>query len=167
MDPNNPLASGHSWGLSPTPPSLLNCPSMAHTPSKIHRHGQVQATPCMAAVPSMPGTVPMMMIAPAAAPPFSSLMHVTAPTSGSPAGARVPVVRPWDMDAATAAGTFARTAPRPVPTFCRCNRRPHLFVRVGDTIEWVRPDLMKMVIYFNWSLNAEAEAHEPWEPRRE
>ena len=120
-----------------------------------------------AAVPSMSGTMPMMMTAPAAAPPFPSSMHVTAPASGSPAGARVPIVRPWDMDAATAAGTFARTAPRPVPTFCRCNRRPHPFVRVDDTIEWVRPDLMKMVVYFNWSLDAEAEAHEPWGPRRE
>ena len=118
-----------------------------------------------AAVPSMSGTVPMAMTAPAAAAPFST-MHVTGPMSGSPAGARVPIVRLWDADAATAAGAFARTAPRPVPTFCRCNRRPHPFVRVDDRIEWVRPDLMRMVVWFNWSLDAEAEAYEPWEPRR-
>jgi hypothetical protein len=121
-----------------------------------------------AAVPSMSGTVPMAMTAPAAAPSFPS-MYVTAPMSGTPEGARMPIVRPWDADAATAAGagaSFARTAPRSVPTFCRCNLRAHPFVRVDDTIEWVRPDLMRMVVWFNWSLNAEAEAHEPWEPRR-
>jgi hypothetical protein len=37
-------------------------------------------------------------------------------------------------------------------------------VRVDDAIEWVRPDVMKMVLYFNWSPNAEAEAHESWDP---
>jgi hypothetical protein len=41
----------------------------------------------------------------------------------------------------------------------------HPLVRVDDTIEWVRPDVMKMVLYFNWSAHAEAEAHDSWEPR--
>ena len=113
------------------------------------------------AVPSTSGTVPMTMTVPAAATFFSS-MHGTVPTSGSPVGARTPVVRPWEAAAATAAGP---SVPRAVPTFCRCRRlRPHPFVHVGDKIEWIRPDLMRMDVWFNWSLDAEAEAHEWWGP---
>jgi len=36
-------------------------------------------------------------------------------------------------------------------------------VRVEDRIEWVRDDLMKMTLLFNWSPQAEAEVHEPWD----
>jgi hypothetical protein len=133
--------------------------------------GYEQAAPAVA-VPSISGTVPITMMAPAAA-PFSSLSmhHVTVPTSGSPAGAHMPVVRPW-----TAAPTGACQCPRaavpppppPIPTtpFCRCRLRAHPLVRVDDMIEWVRPDLMRMSVWFNWSLNADAEAHESWERRR-
>ena len=35
-------------------------------------------------------------------------------------------------------------------------------VRVKEEVEWVRPDVMKMTLWFNWSPNAEAEAHEAW-----
>jgi hypothetical protein len=35
-------------------------------------------------------------------------------------------------------------------------------VRVEDRIEWVRRDVLKMTVWFNWSLDAEAKAHEPW-----
>ncbi|KAF8272855.1 hypothetical protein EI94DRAFT_1795849 [Lactarius quietus] len=109
---------------------------------------------------SMSGTVPIAMTAPAAAPFFSTSMHDTVPMSGSPVvGARAPVVRAWDAAAATAAGP---SVPRTVPTFCRCRLRAHPFVHVGDKIEWVRPDLMRMDVWFNWSLNAEAEAHGWW-----
>ena len=90
-------------------------------------------------------------------------------------------VRPWDANtasmgtaafaaaaAATTTGTAApsvRAEPRQVPVSrCTCCKRVHPLVRVNDTIEWVRPDVMKMVLYFNWSQNADAEAHEPWEP---
>jgi hypothetical protein len=106
-------------------------------------------------VPSTSGTVPMSMTSPAAAPIFSSL-HGTVPMSGSPVGASTPVVRAWDPATATPAGA---SVPRHVSTFCRCRLRAHPFVHVGDKIEWVRPDLMRMDIWFNWSLNAEAEAH--------
>jgi hypothetical protein len=114
-----------------------------------------------APVPSMmtAGTVPMA--------PFSST------PSRSPAGTRMPiVVLPWG--AAPTGASCARTAgpppPRaPVPTptpFCRCHLRAHPLVRVDDMIEWVRPDLMRMSVWFNWSPTADAEAHESWEQRR-
>ena len=111
-------------------------------------------------VPSMTGTVPM---APgAAAPPFFPPTHVT--TSRSPAG--VAVVRPWDAVPTGASGSGPPPGP-PVPTpFCRCHLRAHPLVRVDDMIEWVRPDLMRMSVWFNWSQNADAEAHESWERRR-
>lgn len=125
-----------------------------------------------------PSYIPMSS-APAPAPPVcSSLTWPMAPISGPSTGAPVPVVRPWDDDATARGRTFASVAagastPRTVPRRavpvdrCRCCMRAHPFVRVYDTIEWVRPDVMKMVVYFNWSLNAEAEAHESWEPHRE
>ena len=132
--------------------------------------GCEQAAPAVA-VPSISGTVPITMMDPAAA-PFSSSStthHVTVPTSGSSASAHMPVVRPW-----TAAPTGACQCPRaavppppPIPApFCRCHLRAHPLVRVDDMIEWVRPDLMRMSVWFNWSLDADAEAHESWERRR-
>ena len=87
------------------------------------------------------------------------------------------VVHPWDARAAPlgSAATFAaaaastasvRAESRQVPASrCACCRRVHPLVRVNDAVEWVRPDVMRMVLYFNWSQNAEAEAHESWEPR--
>lgn len=36
------------------------------------------------------------------------------------------------------------------------------FVRIEDRIEWVSRDVMKMTLWFNWSSDAEAEAHEAW-----
>ncbi|KAN0127330.1 hypothetical protein V8E53_014854 [Lactarius tabidus] len=105
-------------------------------------------------IPSMSGTVPMAMAAPAVAQSFSS-MHVPVSTSD----VCIPVVRPWDAAASTAADAFASAAPRLVPApSCRCSLRAHPFVHVDDTIEWVRPDLMRMFVWFNWSPNAEAEA---------
>jgi len=130
--------------------------------------GCEQAAPAVA-IPSMSGTVPMALMAPAAAPfSSSSTHHVTAPTSGLPAGARMPVVRPWNA-APTGACSRAAVPPPPIPTpVCSCRRlRAHPLVRVDDMIEWVRPDLMRMSVWFNWSLNADAEAHESWERRHE
>ncbi|KAI0250962.1 hypothetical protein BJV78DRAFT_514141 [Lactifluus subvellereus] len=42
-------------------------------------------------------------------------------------------------------------------------RRPHPLVRIDDCIEWVSPNVMKMTLWFNWSPNADAKAHEPWD----
>ena len=36
------------------------------------------------------------------------------------------------------------------------------FVRVDDRVEWVRRDVLKMTLFFNFSLDAEGEAHEAW-----
>jgi hypothetical protein len=78
-----------------------------------------------------------------------------------------PVIHPWDADTASMDPATipapARAEPPQVPVSrCTCCKRVHPVVRVDDTIEWVRPDMMKMVLYFNWSSNAEAEAHESW-----
>ncbi|KAH9060483.1 hypothetical protein EDB87DRAFT_1683711 [Lactarius vividus] len=118
------------------------------------------------AVPSTSGTVPMAMMPPAAASPLSS-GRITFPTSGSPSGAYPPIVRAWHPATATPAGASARTAPQPtaVATFCRCNLRAVPLVRIDDRIEWVRHDLMRMVVWYNWSLNADNEAHDSWEHR--
>lgn len=95
-----------------------------------------------------------------------------------------PIANPWGADviptcyraeAATATATAAaaapatpsstRAEPRQAPVSrCSCCKRVHPFVRIDKTIEWIRPDLMKMVIYFNWSSNAEAEGPISWEP---
>lgn len=85
-----------------------------------------------------------------------------------------PVIRPWDAGTASmgpatipalTSTTPARTEPSQVPVSrCACRKRVRPFVRINDTIEWVRPDVMKMVLYFNYSSNAEAEAHGRWEP---
>ncbi|KAI9443484.1 hypothetical protein H4582DRAFT_1198752 [Lactarius indigo] len=116
------------------------------------------------AVPSTSITVPMAMIPPAAASPFPS-GHVTFPAS--PAGAHPPIVRSWHPAVATAANAPTRAVPQvaPVATFCRCNLRAVPLIRIDDRIEWVRHDLMRMVVWYNWSLNADAEAHESWEHR--
>src|SRR5712671_5590020 len=72
----------------------------------------------------------------------------------------------WDLTAAD--GGSARPSSRPgrVPSVRsargRRARTPPL-VRVEDRIEWVRDDLMKMTLLFNWSPQAEAEVHEPWD----
>ncbi|KAI0269917.1 hypothetical protein BC834DRAFT_841644 [Gloeopeniophorella convolvens] len=36
-------------------------------------------------------------------------------------------------------------------------------VRVEDTIEWVRPGVLRMTVYFNWSPDAEIGARGPWD----
>lgn len=87
-----------------------------------------------------------------------------------------PVIRPWDTDTtsmgpdtisgpALTSTAPARAEPPQVPiSRCTCCKRVHPLVRVDETFEWVRPDVMKMVLYFNWSSNTEAEAHGSWEP---
>jgi len=101
------------------------------------------------------------------------------PISGSSISASVPLLRPLDasavaMDSAAAVAAaaitanFAHTRPgqRQVPAshgWCPECARP--LVRVDNTVEWVRPDVMKMDLYFNFSSNAEAEAQPSWQRR--
>jgi hypothetical protein len=82
-----------------------------------------------------------------------------------------PGIRPWDADTASTGPATVPAPPRAEPpqvpvSRCTgtCCKRVNPLVRVDDAIEWVRPDVLKMVLYFNWSSNAEAEAHESWEP---
>lgn len=89
-----------------------------------------------------------------------------------------PIVRTWSREATAAsmgrtaapaatpgASASASAEPRQVPVPRLSFPRRYPLVRVDDTIEWVRPDVMKMIVYFNFSMNAEDEAHQPWEPR--
>jgi hypothetical protein len=115
--------------------------------------------------------IPMM---PVMAPALASSSSLTRTTSMSPTPE--PLVRPWDASAAlmglaasAAASTSMRAEPReprrgPVSR-CSCCKRFQPLVRVDDDIKWVRPDVMKMTLWFNWSSNADAEAQESWEPR--
>ena len=115
-------------------------------------------------------SIPMSGL-PQALTPSSSFTWMTSRTTPTPE----PLMRTWDANAASmgpatvapaASGASMRTEQRQVPVpRCLCSKRAHPLVRVDDAIEWVRPDVMKMVLYFNFSMNAEAEAHESWEPR--
>ena len=121
-----------------------------------------------------------------AAPAGQDAMAPSAPASSSPASRRVPTAspaRPPALDAsiqypgAIDAGStglgqsttdtgYARTSTRrrrvrPVHNPRRAREVP--FVRVKEHVEWVRPDLMKMTLWFNWSLDAEVEAYESWD----
>ncbi|KAI9465040.1 hypothetical protein BJY52DRAFT_1221140 [Lactarius psammicola] len=40
--------------------------------------------------------------------------------------------------------------------------RPVPLVRVEDRVAWVRPHVLKVTLWLNWSPNADAEAHQPW-----
>jgi len=71
----------------------------------------------------------------------------------------------WDLSPTS--GGPARPSRRPGRVLsvrsARGRRTPaRPLVRVEDRVEWVRHDLMKMTLLFNWSPQAEAEAHEPW-----
>ena len=40
--------------------------------------------------------------------------------------------------------------------------RPVPLVRVEDRVVWVRPHVLKVTLWLNWSPTADAEAHQPW-----
>jgi len=103
--------------------------------------------------------------------PFT-LANAAPPTSGpSTDGALVPIVRLWDHADTVPMSQPARAEPELGPASvshcpcCKQRRRVHPLVRVDNAVEWVREDVMKMTLLFNLSPNAEAEAHESWEPR--
>jgi len=75
-------------------------------------------------------------------------------TAGGPAAATT----------STAVAAFAGASEARAPVSrCSCFHRINPLIRVDDTIEWVRPGVMKMVVWFNWTPNAEAETQESWE----
>jgi hypothetical protein len=124
-------------------------------------------------IPMTSGVAPAMTSAPASLSPFISANPATA-MFGFPSSAPMQIVRPWDAPAGSSMGratavpvSSAYAGPGQAPVFhCACVQHGHPLVRVhNDTIEWVRPDVMKMTVYFNFSPNAAAEAHSCWECR--
>ena len=125
-------------------------------------------------IPMTSGVAPVIAPTPAS---LSSLIGVNPvpPIFGSPTGAPMQIVWPWNaptgssMDRAItppAPASSAYAGPRQAPVFhCACVQHGHPLVRVHDIVEWVRPDVMKMSVYFNFSPNAAAEAHSSWERR--
>jgi len=87
----------------------------------------------------------------------SSCPNPTAPHTAPPVP-EAPLFRPG-VAGPTTANANARRPKRVRPR--RAREVP--FVRVEDRIEWVSRDVMKMTLWFNWSPNAEDEAHEAWE----
>jgi len=125
-------------------------------------------------IPMPSGPALALAPAPGSSSPSASSLNLmnpvsVAPTFGWPTGALSPVARAWDatvpsMARATTATALVCAEPRQVPVpRCSCYRRQPL-IRIDDSIEWVRPDVMKMVLHFNFSWNAEAEAHSSWGP---
>jgi len=121
-------------------------------------------------IPMTSGVAPTMAPTPAS---LSSHIGVNPVTTilGSPSGAPMQIVRPWNapadplMDRANAApASSADAGSRQAPAFhCACLQHGHPLVRVHRTVKWVRPDVMKMIVYFNFSPNAADEAHSSWE----
>jgi hypothetical protein len=85
----------------------------------------------------------------------SSFPNPTAPQTAPP----VPEAILFRPGAANAGPSNARRPKRARPR--RAREVP--LVRIEDRIEWVSRDVMKMTLWFNWSPDAEAEAHEAWE----
>ena len=159
--------------------TLLSHPSLSHRPDSSSATFDAAEQTSLFGVQNIPIPMPSSVPVPAATPaPAPSTLTLTssqswtnpisaAPAFGWPTGAPTPVVRTWDAaaaatDSARPASSSARAEPRQasVPR-CSCDRR-HPLVRVDDTVEWVRSDVVKVVLYFNWSPDAEDEAHESW-----
>ncbi len=157
----------------PTTHPLASCPSGSSS-AAFEREEQLSFS-SFQNVPSIPmtsGLVPSGLGSSSSSQTLTWTAPIT-PTSK-------PDVRPWETNitsmgtaavavAAAAATTTStsstRAEPQQVPVSrCTSCKRVQPLVRVDDTIEWVRPDVMKMTLYFNWSSNAEAEAHGSWDP---
>ena len=149
-----------AFGYSPQPSASLSATSSF----AVERGGAEQAV-SLSSVQNIPFP---MTSRPAPAWPSSAPVI---PASRSPISAPVPLLRPLDASA-VAMGSTAAVAPATITTnFAHATEPPRQvpasrgwcpecvrpLVRVDNT-EWVRPDVMKMVLYFNFSSNAEAEA---------
>ncbi|KAH9980004.1 hypothetical protein BGW80DRAFT_1272291 [Lactifluus volemus] len=106
---------------------------------------------------------------PPATPPFLSYIDpavshprptvLDAPVQGSVVNEQD--MRNWSY-IADSGWTYPPMRPPPVCIPGIPYRRPHPFVRIDDPIQWVRPDLLKMTLSFDWSLDAGAGEHECW-----
>ena len=92
----------------------------------------------------------------------SSCPNPPAPHTAPPVPVpEAPSFRPGVVDAGpTTANAYPRRPKRARPTPRRAREVP--LVRIEDRIEWVSRDVMKMTLWFNWSPDAEAEAHDEW-----
>jgi len=95
----------------------------------------------------------------------SSLADPTAPHAGARpvSEAPPPLFRPGAGPRTSTENAYARKSRRVPPARNPPRRgREVPLVRIEDRIEWVSRDVMKMTVWFNWSPDAEAEAHEAW-----
>ena len=101
------------------------------------------------------------LTAPSAAAPssFSSFPNPTASHCAPPAPEALLFLPGVANAGPTTANTYRRRSKRARPR----RERDVPFVRVEDRIEWVSRDVMKMTLWFNWSPDAETEAHDDWE----
>jgi hypothetical protein len=109
--------------------------------------------------PSWPSSTPVV---PISGPPISASVHLRRPSDAS----AVAMGSAATVAPATITTNFVHSEPRQVPAphgWCPECVRP--LVRVDNSVEWVRPDLMKMVVYFDFSSNAGAGAQSSWESR--
>jgi hypothetical protein len=108
--------------------------------------------------PAWPSSTPVV---PISGPPISASVHLRRPSDArAVAMSSAAAVAP-----ATITTNFTHSEPRQVPAprgWCPECVRP--LVRVDNT-EWVRPDVMKVVLYFNFSSNVGAGAQSSWESR--
>ena len=157
------------WDLWPLLIPSLPDRSSHHSPTTQN----TQAASACPTCPTHPTSVPAQfgggrpappvqdLTAPTAAAPLSSSScpNPTAPHTAPPVQ-EAPTFRPGVAEAGpSTANAYARRSKRKRP---RAAREVPL-VRIEDRIEWVSRDVMKMTLWFNWSPNAEAEAHEEWE----
>jgi hypothetical protein len=111
-------------------------------------------TPALAPPPSTSLPLQPFNLDPREFPPF-----LAAPSTQAQA-LEIPNVTGWPRSPGGRTSTSTRVPPRP-----RGPRTPHRapLVRVEDQVEWVRPRVLKVTLWLNWSPNAEAEAHDPWD----
>lgn len=140
--------------------------SLPATSSPAAERGGAEQAASLSSFQNIP--FPIMPSTPAPAWPSST---PAVPISGPPISASVPLLRPLDASAVALGSAAASASPAITANFAHaepgqgqvpasrgwCPECVRPRVRVDNT-EWVRPDVMKMVLYFNFSSNAEAEA---------
>ena len=122
------------------------------------RLGPVMGAPGPALTLPLSGSLPLQ--------PLSSDPRVFDPFLTAPAQAQVPDISTlnttsWPHLPGGRTSTSTRVPARPHRPRTRPLRAP--LVRVEDRVVWVRPNVLKVTLWLNWSPNADAEAREPWD----
>ncbi|KAN0127333.1 hypothetical protein V8E53_014857 [Lactarius tabidus] len=125
-------------------------------------NGTAQLGPAIAAsVPARAPPPPTALPLPPSSSDTRTLNHFpTAPTAPAQ-GLDVPDVNVTTSWSHPPGGRRTRVSPRPRGPRTRGPRTVPL-VRVEDEVVWVRPHVLKVTLWLNWSPNADAQAHEPW-----